>query len=190
MGQELCQKEYGLCLREKTAPDWRRPGKGMRKNHEIYLDHHCRLGRMGSPDQQTGGASLISSLRRIPKKPAISGSRSSSGSAKPFSQLETVPRIRLKSSSQLARGIPFRSLRILNLVPKLMGSPPFVWLMIGVHTGNLKRTFKKAYYLFATAFVIAIIELSYKECTVKKHLSPLCVRGLSVILGLKGRKLV
>ena len=44
--------------------------------------------------------------------------------------------------------------------------------------------------LFATAFVIAIIELSYKEYTVKKHLSPLCVRGLSVILGLKGRKLV
>ena len=32
--------------------------------------------------------------------------------------------------------------------------------------------------------------LSYKEYTVKKHLSPLCVRSLSVILGLKGRKLV
>ena len=43
---------------------------------------------------------------------------------------------------------------------------------------------------FQPSFVIAIIELSYKEYTVKKHFSPLCVRGLSVILGLKGRKLV
>jgi hypothetical protein len=54
MGQEFCQKEYGLCLREKTAPNWRRPGKGMRKNHEIYLDHHCMRmqdGITGSADQ-------------------------------------------------------------------------------------------------------------------------------------------
>ena len=55
---------------------------------------------------------------------------------------------------------------------------------------NALRRKEHIYYLFATAFVIAIIELSYKEYTVKKHLSPLCVRGLSVILGLKGRKLV
>ena len=94
--------------------------------HEIYLDHLCRKTvEMLLSDQQIRGASLSSSLSRMLKKPAISGSKSSSGSAKPFSQLETVPRIRLKISSQLARGIPFRSLRILNLVPKLMGSPPF-----------------------------------------------------------------
>ena len=71
--------------------------------------------------QQAIGSLLTRSRRLTPKKPAMTGRSSSSGSRKPFSQHETVPCIRWKTSSQPVRGMPFFSLRILNFVPNGIG---------------------------------------------------------------------
>ena len=60
---------------------------------------------------------IINSLILTPKKLASSGSNSSSGSLNPFHQFDTVPGIRLKSSSTPARGIPLASRRCLNFAP-------------------------------------------------------------------------